>query len=88
MNNIQKALNDEELKIYDDIKGPKVSAIYYKKCCERHRAIIESLYNIVEDEKVDYKGTTVGCSIYSEGYNNCKKEILSKFNDKLGIKGE
>jgi hypothetical protein len=85
MNNIQKALNDEELKIYDDIKGPKVSAIYYKKCCERHRAIIESLYNIVEGEnktksKCTYWGR--GCTC---GYCT-SMEILSKFNDKLNIK--
>jgi hypothetical protein len=88
MNNIQKALYGKKKNYLDTLGFGFDTTAEHEKYTNHLEQLIESLYNIVEGEKVDYKGTTVGCSIYSEGYNNCKKEILSKFNDKLGIEEE
>jgi hypothetical protein len=62
----------------------------YPECArcqqEKLKQLIESLYNIVEGEFRTM--SMVFDSSEANGYNSCRNNILQKFNDKLGIKGE
>lgn len=80
MNNIQKALEEimnKNLLTTDLVycSPPKDKMVKHIKDLEQ---LIESLYNIVEGQK------TIFYDI-NNSWGEYQKEILSKFNDKLGI---
>jgi hypothetical protein len=87
MNNIQKALEEimnKNLLTTDLVycSPPKDKMVKHIKDLEQ---LIESLYNTVEGEKIK-KSIALITHPYKNGYYDCKKEILQKFNDKLNIK--
>jgi hypothetical protein len=82
MNNIQKALEKKKNKHieYKDNYHGGTGIYYYRGYINDLEQLIESLYNIVEVEK----GERHYVDPFADEWIK-KKEILSKFNDKLGI---
>jgi hypothetical protein len=85
MNNIQKAL--EKIEDKHDLFDYKITdrLLNTREYARELNDLLKFLYNIVDDKMF----RTLSMS-YSpdecKGHNECKKEILQKFNDKLGIK--